>query len=50
MPRSGATACVRFPRLARGYERLPETVTGLHLLALAYLLFHRLVSLLAASP
>jgi transposase len=40
----------RFRRLARDYERLPGTVAGLHFLAFACLLLHRLVRLLAASP
>jgi transposase len=40
----------RFRRLARDYERLPETVVGLHFLAFACLLLHRLIPLLAESP
>jgi transposase len=40
----------RFRRLARDYERLPATVVGLHFLAFACLLLHRLVPLLAPSP
>ncbi|MFC5601629.1 IS5 family transposase [Deinococcus cellulosilyticus] len=36
----------RFRRLARDYERLPETVKGLHFLAFAFLLLHRAGSLL----
>jgi transposase len=40
----------RFRRLARDYERLPETVVGLHFLAFACLLLHRLLPLLAESP
>jgi len=40
----------RFRRLARDYERLPTTVAGLHFLAFACLLLHRLVTLLAESP
>jgi transposase len=39
----------RFRRLARDYERLPETVAGLHFLAFACLLLHRLVLLLNES-
>ena len=39
----------RFRRLARDYERLPETVAGLHFLAFACLLLHRLVLLLTES-
>jgi transposase len=38
----------RFRRLARDYERLPDTVAGLHFVAFACLMLHRL--LLAASP
>jgi transposase len=40
----------RFRRLARDYERLPQTVAGLHFLAFACLLLHRLIPLLAESP
>ena len=40
----------RFRRLARDYERLPGTLAGLHFLAFACLLLHRLVTLLAESP
>jgi hypothetical protein len=36
--------------LARDYERLPATVVGLHFLAFACLLLHRLIPLLAESP
>jgi transposase len=36
----------RFRRLARDYERLPETVTGLHLVAFATLMLGRMVKLL----
>ena len=39
----------RFRRLARDYERLPTTVAGLHFLAFACLLLHRLIPLLAES-
>jgi transposase len=39
----------RFRRLARDYERLPTTVAGLHFLAFACLLLHRLVLLLNQS-
>ncbi len=39
----------RFRRLARDYERLPETLKGLHFLAFAILLLARLVALLAES-
>jgi len=40
----------RFRRLARDYERLPETLAGLHFLAFACLLLHRFIPLLAESP
>lgn len=40
----------RFRRLARDYERLPETVEGLHFLAFACLMLHRLVTTAARSP
>ena len=40
----------RFRRLARDYERLPETVRGLHFLAFACRMLHRAVGALAASP
>ncbi len=39
----------RFRRLARDYERLPETLKGLHFLAFAILLLTRVVGLLAES-
>lgn len=39
----------RFRRLARDYERLPETLRGLHFLAFALLLLTRFVALLAES-
>jgi transposase len=39
----------RFRRLARDYERRPATLAGLHFLAFACLLLHRLVALLTAS-
>jgi transposase len=37
----------RFRRLARDYERLPETRRGLHFLAFAILMVHRFVQTLA---
>lgn len=37
----------RFRRLAKDYERLPETVAGLHFLAFAWLLLNRAVKLFA---
>ena len=39
----------RFRRLARDDERLPATVAGLHFLAFACLLLHRLLALLNES-
>ncbi|MDP9358758.1 MAG: transposase, partial [Chloroflexota bacterium] len=40
----------RFRRLARDYERLPDTVAGLHFVAFACLMLHRLVTVVAQSP
>lgn len=40
----------RFRRLARDYERLPQTLAGLHFLAFAIILAHRFVNLLYQSP
>jgi transposase len=40
----------RFRRLARDFERLPTTVEGLHFLAFACLMLHRLVTSAAQSP
>lgn len=37
----------RFRRLARDYERLPDTLAGLHFLAFAILLLHRFIQCLA---
>ena len=39
----------RFRRLARDYERLPETLAGLHFVAFACLLLHRAILTLAGS-
>jgi transposase len=39
----------RFRRLSRDYERLPETLAGLHFLAFAALMLKRFVGLLAQS-
>jgi transposase len=39
----------RFRRLARDYERLPETLAGLHFLAFAILMLKRLVEVLTQS-
>jgi transposase len=40
----------RFRRLARDDERLPETFAGLHVLAFACLMVHRLLTVVAQSP
>jgi transposase len=40
----------RCRRLAKDYERLPEVVAGLHFLAFAGLMLHRLVTVVAQSP
>lgn len=40
----------RFRRLARDYERLPETVASLHFLAFACLMLHQFFTLAAQSP
>lgn len=40
----------RFRRLAKDYERLPETVAGLHFLAFACLMLHKLLFPATASP
>src|SRR5215211_1331567 len=40
----------RFRRLAKDYERLPETVVGLHFVAFACLMLHRALVLLQPSP
>ncbi len=40
----------RCRRLARDYERLEKTVEGLHFLAFACLMLHRLVTVVAPSP
>ena len=37
----------RFRRLARDYERLPETLAGLHYLAFAILMLKNFVSVMA---
>jgi transposase len=39
----------RFRRLARDYERLPQTLAGLHFLVFAILLLHRVLPLLVRS-
>ncbi len=40
----------RFRRLAKDYERLPETVAGLHFVAFACLFLHCAVLTLGAGP
>lgn len=40
----------RFRRLAKDYERLPETVAGLHFVAFACLFLHRAITVLGPSP
>ena len=40
----------RFRRLVKAYERLPETVAGLHFVAFACLFLHRAVSAIGPSP
>ncbi len=40
----------RFRRLARDYERLPETFVGLHFVAFACLMLHRLLTIAIQSP
>lgn len=42
----GFAWATRFRHLARDYERLPEVLAGLHLVAFACLMFHRLISVL----
>jgi transposase len=37
----------RFRRLARDYERLPDTLTGLHFLAFSILMLRKFVTLMA---
>ena len=40
----------RFRRLVKDYERLPETVAGLHFVVFACLFLNRAVAVLGASP
>jgi len=40
----------RFRRLARDYERLPETLAGLHLLAFTVLMLHRFAFVMTHYP
>jgi hypothetical protein len=39
----------KFRRLARDYERLPDTVAGLHFVAFACLMLHRVMPFLTGS-
>jgi transposase len=39
----------RFRRLARDYERLPETLAGLHFLVFAILMLTRVVAMMGQS-
>ena len=39
----------RFRRLARDYERLPETLAGLHFIAIAGLLLHRVSAIFPSA-
>jgi threonine/homoserine/homoserine lactone efflux protein len=48
--RSFASLCVaRFRRLARDYERLADTLAGLHFVAFAILMAHRFVTFMVQS-
>jgi transposase len=40
----------RFRRLVKDYERLPQTVAGLHIVAFACLFLHRAIAVLGSSP
>ena len=40
----------RFRRLVKDYERLPQTVAGLHFVAFACLFLHRAIAVLGLSP
>jgi len=40
----------RFRRLAKDYERVPDVVAGLHFVAFACLMLHRLLTVAAQSP
>jgi len=44
------TWATRFRRLAMDYERLPETVAGLHFVAFACLMLHRAALSASISP
>jgi transposase len=40
----------RFRRLVKDYERLPETVAGLHFVAFACLFLHRVIAVIGPNP
>ena len=40
----------RFRRLVKDYERLPQTLAGLHFVAFACLFLHRAISIIGPSP
>jgi transposase len=40
----------RFRRLVKDYERLPETVAGLHFVAFACLFLHQAISVIGPGP
>ena len=40
----------RFRRLVKDYERLPQTVAGLHFVAFACLFLHQAISVIGPSP
>jgi transposase len=40
----------RFRRLVKDYERLPQTVAGLHFVAFACLFLHRAIAVVSSSP
>lgn len=55
LPRRWVVECsfawaTRFRRLAKDYERLPETAAGLHFAAFACLLLHRLLTVAVLCP
>jgi hypothetical protein len=40
----------RLRRLVKDYERLPDTVAGLHFVAFACLFLHRVIAVIGPSP
>ena len=55
LPRRWVMECdfawaTRFRRLVKDYERLPQTVAGLHFVAFACLFLHRAIAVLGLSP